>query len=295
MKLFGIGSECNSSSRVAMVAMTTAVASMLAFAMVGGAQSEGLPTTLTGRDALTHPAGKAVVEAAKLLEAGKLAEVKRRSVKEVRDEWAALPAAEQREEIARARERAPDPGAFEADIARIGELTIYGDSASLRIPTPDGGVAAMAFVSLEGGQWKVTGGPMTFEPEPAETAPPIAGAAILEHPIGALAIDYAKRLQADKIESALELLSGPARAKRAAESAAERKASDEFRRQHLPSAATLAEQIRSGGRLSFVGEQAYLNVITNVTTKNPDGSTSYSSTSTQLPFALQNGEWRIAD
>jgi hypothetical protein len=281
------------------VAARVGLAALFAFAATvapGAARGDDFPTEITGQAALAHPAGKAVVEAARLLRAGKLAEVKQKSVKEVRDEWTALSAAERKEESERARERAPDPATFEADIARVGILLLYGETATLRVPTEDGAdVTAMAFLSLEAGKWKVTGGPMAFEPAPAETAPPVEGAAILEHEIGRLAVEYAKRLEAGKIDAAIELLSGPARAKRAAEPATERQESDAYRRRTTPPAAAFAEQIRGGGDLRFFGAKAALNVVTNVKTDNPDGSTSYTSTTTALPFELERGAWRIAD
>ncbi len=281
--------------RTARIGLAALVALAAAIAP-GAAHGDDFPTEITGQAALAHPAGKAVVEAAKLLRAGKLAAVKQSSVKEVRDEWTALSPAERKEESDRARERAPDPAAFEADVARVGILTVYGETATLRVPTADGAdVTAMAFISLEAGKWKVTGGPMAFEPAPVETAPPIEGAAILEHEIGRLAIEYATRLEAGKIDAAIELLSAPARAKRAAESPTERKESDAFRRRFLPPAATFAEQIRGGGRVHFFGEKASLGVVTNVQERQPDGSTNYTSTSTSLGFALEGGAWRIAD
>lgn len=262
----------------------------------GAVRGDDFPTEITGKAALAHPAARAAIEAAKLLRAGKLAEVKQASVKEVRDEWAALSPAERKEESERARERAPDPATYEADIARSGVLTLYGETATLRLSTPDGSdVTAMAFVSLEAGKWKVTGGPMTFEPAPVETAPPIEGAAILQHEIGKLAVEYAKRLEAGKIDAAIELLSGPARAKRAAEAPAERQESDAFRRRLLPPAAAFAEQIRDGGKVHFFGEKASLSVVANVQERQPDGSTNYTSTSTSLGFELDQGAWRIAD
>lgn len=279
--------------KLAAATMACALVTLGAFAGPDGVCAQEGPTEVTGKAILAHPAGKAVVEAAKLLAAGKLGEVKKKSVKEVRDEWAAMTPADQAEETARSRAQAPEPKTFEADVARSGVLTIYGETASLSIPTPDGDVSAMAFVSLEGGQWRVTGGPRTFAPPPAETAPPIAGAAILEHPIGALALEYAKRLEARRIESALELLSDGARAKRAAEPAAEREKSDDFRRRQMPPSATFAEQIRSGGELRFVGDGAYLNVVTHVTTKNPDGSSSFTSSTTGLAFELEGGVWKV--
>lgn len=279
--------------RFAATTMAPTLATLAFFAAPAEAWSQDGPSQITGEAILAHPAGRVVVEAAKLLEAGRLAEVKRKSVREVRDEWAAMTPAEQTEEAERSRERAPAAAAFEADIARSGVLTIYGETASLATSTPDGEVSAMAFVSFEGEQWKVTGGPMTFAPPPSETAPPIAGAAILDHPIGALAVEYARRLEAGGIDSALELLSGRARAKRAAEPAAERKGSDDFRRRQLPPPATFAEQIRSGGELRFVGDSAFLNVVSHATTENPDGSTSFTSNTTGLAFELEEGVWKV--
>lgn len=257
--------------------------------------ADGDPVEITGEAIMAHPATAAILEAASLLRAGKLAEVKSNSVAEVREEWATIPEAEQRAEATRAQERAPDPEAFAADIRRVGVLVIYGESATLRIPTPDDGVSAMAFVSLEAGSWKVTGGPMTFEPPPQETAPALVGEAILDHEIGVLVIEYARRLEGGPIDAAIELLSGAARAQRTAASAQEREESDAFRRKHLPPAATLAEQIRTGGQLSFYGEKAYLNVVTHTKTDNADGSTTFESNTTALGFELEEGTWRVGN
>ena len=267
---------------------------------VGGMPSaaradDDFPKVIEGQAILEHPAGKVILDAAKLLREGKLAEVKTKSVKDVRDEWATLSLSEREDEIARNTERAPEPDAFEAQIAEKGRLTIYGESATLLIETPEGDAAAMAFVSLEGGQWKVTGGPMTFEPPPVETEPAIFGAEILEHPIGVLVLEYAERLAGGKPESALQLLSGEAQAARAALPAEERQQSDDFRRRQVPSASTFSDQISTGGQLNFYGDKAYLNVVTHETALNDDGSTTFTSNTTGLSFALENGEWRIGD
>ena len=56
-----------------------------------------------------------------------------------------------------------------------------------------------------------------------------------------------------------------------------------------------AEQIRTGGEMSFVGDKAYLGVVTNIKTENPDGSMTFTSTSTALSFELEDGVWRVAD
>ena len=102
-----------------------------------------------GKAILAHPAGKAVIAAGKLLKAGKLAEVKRASAKEAREEWAATSAADQRAEAEEAAKSAPDTATLEAEIARGGTLIDYGDSAMLRTESADGNSTIVAFVSLE--------------------------------------------------------------------------------------------------------------------------------------------------
>jgi len=267
---------------------------LLGAALGASAVPVGAQEVIEGKAILAHPAGRAIVEAGKLLAAGKLAEVKKSSAKEVREEWAALSAEDQRTEAAAAAESAPDAKTLAAEIARSGILTNYGDSAMLRTASEDGNSSIMAFVSLEAGKWLVTAGPKIIDTTPVvETAPAIEGAAILEHEIGKVALAYAEKIAAGKFDAATELLSGAARAKRAAGSAKERQESDDFRRSTLPPAQQFADQIRSGGRLSFEGEKAYLSVSYNETTKNADGSITSSSTSYSLPFELDQGKWRV--
>ncbi len=251
---------------------------------------------IEGKAILAHPAGKAIVEAGKLIQAGKLAEVKKSSAKDVRDEWAAASAADQRDAVEEAAKTVPDAKTLAAEIARAGVLTNYGDSAMLRTESADGNSSIVAFVTLENGKWLVTAGPKTIDTTPVvETAPAIEGAAILDHEIGKVALAYAKEIQAGKIDAALSWMSGPARAKRAAEPAEERKESDAYRKSTVPGPAAFAEQIRAGGRVSFIGEKAYLQTVVNETTKNPDGSITASSSSMSLGFELDNGKWRVAD
>lgn len=251
---------------------------------------------IEGKAILAHPAGKAIVEAGKLIQAGKLGEVKKSSAKDVRDEWAAASAADQRDAVEEAARTAPDAKTLTAEIARAGVLTNYGDSAMLRTESADGNSSIVAFVTLENGKWLVTAGPKTIDTTPVvETAPAIEGAAILDHEIGKVALAYAKEIQAGKIDAALSWLSGPARAKRAAEPAEERRESDAYRKSTVPGPAAFAEQIRAGGRVSFIGEKAYLQTVVNETTKNPDGSITASSSSMSIGFELDNGKWRVAD
>ena len=251
---------------------------------------------IEGKAILAHPAGKAIVEAGKLVKAGKLAEVKKASAKEVREEWAAASAADQRDATEEAAKTAPDAAMLAAEIARGGVFTNYGDSGVLRVEAADGNSMIMAFVSLEDGKWKVTAGPKTIDTTPVEeTAPPIEGAAILEHEIGKVALAYAREVAAGKFDAAASWLSGPARAKRAAEPAAERKESDAYRKSTTPAPAVFADQIRADGRLSFVGDKAYLQTVVSETTKNADGSITASSSSMSLGFELDGGKWRLSN
>ncbi len=289
-----IDETCSTRLRRPARQVTLAVVLAALTAGAGALEAETGPVELRGKEALSHPAAKAVLAAAERLAAGKLDEVKRQSVKDVRDEWAGLPAAEREEEAARARERAPDPRTFVAEIERDGILTLYGESGTLRVESPDGEVRAMAFFSREAGKWKVTGGPLTFAPEPVETAPPLEGAAILDHEIGKLVLEYAKRLEAGKMEAVVELLSGAARAARSAATPTERKESDAYRRRTTPPAKQLAAGIRDGGTLSFFGEKAQLSLVTAETVKNADGSVTSTTSSTSVGFELENGAWRVA-
>lgn len=249
-----------------------------------------------GQAILAHPVGKAVLEAGKLLKAGKLAEVKKASAKEAREEWAATSAADQKAETEQATKSAPDLKVLEAEIARAGNLIDYGDSAMLRAEAADGNSMIMAFATLEGGHWKITAGPKRIDTTPVvETAPPITGAAILDHEIGKVALAYAKEIAAGKFDAAVAWLSGPARTKRAAEPAGERQESDAYRKSTIPAPTIFSEQIGDSGKLSFVGEKAYLQTLVNETTRNADGSITSSSSSMSIGFELDNGQWRVAD
>lgn len=282
-------------TRFAFLALGALAAALLAALSPAVVLGESAPLTLTGKAILEHPAGKAIVAAGRLLKAGKAAEVRKSAAKEVREEWAAMSAAEKKEETERLQGRTPDPAAFEADIARIGEMIVDGESARLMIPTPSGDYSAMGFAELEDGKWRVSRGPMTLQvPEP-ETAPAIRGAAILDHEVGQLAIDYASKLAAGKLDAALALLSTGGRARRDALPADERQRSDDFRRQYLPQPEALASQIRDGGELTFTAGKAYLNVMSFTTTQNADGSVTSSSATIGLGFQQESDRWTIAD
>ncbi len=148
---------------------------------------------------------------------------------------------------------------LEAEIARAGILTNYGDSAMLRTESADGNSSIIAFVVLDAGKWKVTAGPKTIDTTPVEeTAPPIAGAAILEHEIGQTdpRLRQGDLGREDRRRAGLgERLGARQTGRRVGRESARRATPTGSRR--LPAPAVLADQIRSGGKLSFVGEKAY--------------------------------------
>ena len=127
----------------------------------------------------------------------------------------------------------------------------------------------------------------------ADEAPP-AGPAILAHPIGALALEYARALHAGKSAEVLALTSRGARAKRQALPASERKESDAYIKKNVPPAAALEAGIRAGGRLLIAGPKATLNVSSSETRKNPDGSITASASTFAMPFELEDGQWKVA-
>jgi len=120
----------------------------------------------------------------------------------------------------------------------------------------------------------------------------IEGAAILAHPIGALALRYATALHAKGDVSALS--STAAQARRKAMPAGERAESDAFMRKMLPAAAALEAGIRAGGVLLIEGGKATLNVVSSQSAKGKDGSITSSSTTSAIAFELEDGAWKVA-
>ena len=285
-----------SQARRTSFAATALFATVLLVGPIAGARSASAQEVIEGKAILAHPAGRALLEAGKLVKAGKLDEVKRAGPKDVREEWAAAPASDRKDAVEEAAKTAPDPRHLESEIARGGVLTNYGDSAMLRVEAADGNSMIMAFVALDAGKWLVTAGPKTVDTTPVvESAPAIEGPAILDHEIGKVALAYAKAIASGKSSAVTEWMSGPARAKLAAAPADERKEVEAYRKSTIPPPAVFAEQLRSGGRITFVDDKAYLQTVVSETTKNADGSITASSSSMSLGFELDNGKWRVVE
>jgi hypothetical protein len=123
----------------------------------------------------------------------------------------------------------------------------------------------------------------------------LQGAAILQNPIGDLALRYADLLHAGKMDDAMKLASTTAQAGWKALPASERTASADFRRKLIPPRAALAAGIRAGGVLIIEGDsRATLNVVT-VEQKSPKPGVVESSSGTiAIPFVQEGGQWKLA-
>jgi hypothetical protein len=121
----------------------------------------------------------------------------------------------------------------------------------------------------------------------------IAGAAILAHPIGALAVRYAAALHA-KGGDVAALYSRSAQAGRQALPKSERAESDAFMRMMVPAAAAIEAAIRNGGVLMLEGPKATLNLVRTESAKSGAGTVTSSSTTAAIPFELEDGVWKVA-
>ena len=247
---------------------------------------------VTGAAILKHPLGVLATKVVDLLAAGKIDEVMALRTKPDQADWKQASAAEKKEVGERMKANAPSPQAFAEMVRSGGELTIEGDSASLMATTPKG-MMRQAF-EREGGQWRVSFGPMLVADR--SSAPPptrIEAPALAKHPAAAVVLQYADLVHAGRVEEALgKFGSTAAQAKWKALPASEKKESAAFRARVIPSRAELTKAFQSGGLLLVEGETATLNIIKiePATEKNSRGS----STTVAIPLTLENGQWKIA-
>lgn len=253
------------------------------------------PTTLKGEAILGHPAGKLALKSAELLSAGKVEDAIRLRTGAEQADWKKQPEADRRDMTARMKERAPDPKAFAAAIRKGGELTLQPGGGRLMVPMGAAG-SAIAFLEMEGGAWRMTGGPMLIagEPDPAKETR-IQGAEILKHPVGDLALKYAEALHGGGMDGAMRLASTKAQADWKAMPAGERAESTAFQKKLIPKRADLEAGIRAGGILIVEDDaRATLNVVT-MEQKSPEpGVVNATSTTVAMPFVLEGGQWRVA-
>ena len=160
-----------------------------------------------------------------------------------------------------------------------------------------GGVARVAANGLTRAQVTALARAVAGPADAAAAAIPkserIAGAAILAHPIGALAVRYATALHA-KAGDVAALSSRAAQARLRSMPKAERTESDAFVRKMVPPATAIEAAIRNGGLLIVEGSKATLNLVRHESEKSGDGTVTSSSTTSAIPFELEDGAWKVA-
>jgi hypothetical protein len=122
----------------------------------------------------------------------------------------------------------------------------------------------------------------------------VEGAAIMTHPVGKLAVEFARLLHAGKTAERLALSSQGARDRRQAMPASEQRESDAYVAKTIPAAAALEAAIRAGGVLLVNGAKATLNVTSSESRKNADGSVTASASTMAMPFEQEKGVWKVA-
>ncbi|MBZ0113893.1 MAG: hypothetical protein K8J08_15630 [Thermoanaerobaculia bacterium] len=276
--------------------LPTSLAFALVFASVSGwvgAQEPG--TQLEGKAIAEHPAGKAILEASRLLKNGELGRVQMMSSRDVRDEWIALSDEYKQEDAEAARLSAPDPETFARDLESRGVMTFYADAAELSVPSEDGAGVALGILRLEDGIWRVTAGPKFIDFGPGENSEPqFRGAEILDHEIGKLLLSYGAALAVD-VDSAMFLATEEAQAERLSLSPEEREESDRYRRSMFSDMGDLIHLIQESGALYVHSGTAYFNGYTTTSTPGDDGTVNFTSSSVGIGLALEDGAWKIAN
>ena len=265
-------------------------------AVTAASTASALAQELKGEAALKHPASQLAIKVAGLLQAGKIDEAVALKSKSDIDEWKKMSAADRRDMSANYKERTPDPRALAAAIAKTGVMTVNGPMARLEA-TLENGAEVIASFALEGGSWRAGLGPMVLNGgAPAATKEErLNGPDILKHPIGTLALQYVDLVHGGKMDEAMRLATTGAQAKWKAEPASERAESAAFRKTILPTRAQLMSALQSGGVLIVEDDtRATLNLVRIEQKSGKPGVSSSSSTTVAIPFAMENGQWRLA-
>ncbi|HPA50536.1 MAG TPA: hypothetical protein PLP50_02940 [Thermoanaerobaculia bacterium] len=252
------------------------------------------PQVLEGEAAFKHPSTQVVLKAAEHFRAGKIDAGMALYTASEQADW--KKSSEKAELSARRKERAPDPKAFAEGIRKGGTLTLYATEGQLRAPLPNRAMG-IAYLALENGTWRLTGGPMAIEnaQDPAKEER-FHGDEMRAHPVYALALKYAEMLHAKKDDSFMQLATKRAREKWAAEPASERSESAAYRRRTIPKKADLAASLKDGGFIVVEDDVRASLVLVSVTQSSPEpGTVSSTSSTLSLGFELEDGEWRVAN
>lgn len=276
-----------------------AAAGIAAFVVLAAGTVSAQDPDLTGKAALDHPAVQLAVKAAGLITAGKIDEAMALGTKESVDEWKALSAGDRAEMTARLARITPDPDVFARAVTDDGTLAVMGDTAIVNATIAGG--RAIAYFQREDGAWRITNGPMAFpaEPDPGNEVR-LEGEEILDHPIGPLALQFLDLIHAGNIEGAKALATADVQARWKGEPASERAESLAYLRKNLPTRADVTAGLQTGtgglrGVLIIEEESsATLNLIQSSQTSPEPGTTTFSSSTMTIGFAMEGGQWRLA-
>ncbi len=251
------------------------------------------PKVIEGEAVLSHPAGKLVVKAAELFRAGKVDAGMALYTASEQADW--KKSSEKAEISARRKERAPDPKILMEAMRKSGKLTLYPSEGQLQVPMPDRAMA-IAYLGLEKGVWRLTGGPMVIEnaQDPAKEER-FHGAEMRAHPVYALALNYADALHSTKDDTFMKLATRKAQEKWKAEPASERAESAAYRRKVVPKKDALVASLEKDGYVVVEDDvRATLVVLTIQQTSSEPGTVSSTSSTLSLGFELEEGAWRLA-
>lgn len=258
------------------------------------ARSQDDPKVLEGEAAFKHPSTQVVLKATELFRAGKIDAGMALYTASEQADW--KKSSEKAELSALRKDRAPDPKAFAEGIRKGGTLTLYASEGQLRAPLPDRAMG-IAYLALEKGAWRLTGGPMAVAnaQEPAKEER-FHGDEMRAHPVYALALKYAETLHAKRDDAFMQLATRKAREKWAAERASERSESAAYRRRTIPKKADLAASLKDGGYIVVEDDVRASLVVVSVTQSSAEpGTVSSTSSTLSLGFELEDGEWRLAN
>lgn len=252
------------------------------------------PMEIKGAAIMKHPIGALALKQVKLVHAGKIDEVYALRTASEQADWKNASASDRKDFAEMMPLRAPAYATFEAALSKSGVLKVDGNQAELRADLGAAGTA-IAYYELEGGQWRGATGPVVFgavtEPRNEQR---INGALILDHPIAAVVTQYVTLVQSGQMEKARALTSNKAQAEWKTLPASEKKESDAYVKKMLPPAKSLRSAIEAGGVLLIEGERATLNIVVSEQTSSEPGVVTGSSSTTAIPFAFEDGKWKVA-
>jgi len=277
-----------------LVAAVAAVATtLLAFGIARPALSQDEPKELEGEKAFAHPSVSVVLKAAELFRSGKVDAGMALYTASEQAGW--KESTDRAETSALKRERSPDPKLLAEAIRKGGKLTLYAAEGQLQVPMPDRAMA-VAWLALEKGSWRLTGGPMVIAnaQDPAKEER-FHGAEMHAHPVYALALTYVDALHSTKDDAFMKLATRKAQERWRAEPASERAESAAYRRRTIPKRAALEASLKEGGYIVVEDDvRASLVVLSVSQASTGPGSVTSTSSTLSLPFELEDGAWKLA-